>query len=463
MQVDKLKVELHPHQVECVGRGLSTQSLLIADDMGLGKTVEALAIAAVDFQQNRATRILIVTPATLKWNWFDEIEKLTTFHARVLDGSKPRRLAELGRWADGDDADILIVNYEQVKGHLDDLNDLNFDIVIFDEAHYIKNPRSKRTKACHRLRARRFFPMTGTPMLNRVDELWSLLHVAAPRDFPNYWKFRTRYCQMGGFQGKQVVGTLNEKELIEKLSKVMIRREKHEVLDLPDKVRTPIHVVMPKSQRELYDDILHKWRYETPDNPSGLEVENAMVQLLRLKQVCSSPYNLTENPEDKSVKVEVATERCVELWASKRPSVVFTQFRGTQKQMGQAALKAGIPAFGIHGGMSADARREQIRRWRTDGGAFVAMLQVGSQGLTLTEADTVIFLDKLWTPGLNTQAEDRLHRIGQTETVNVIDIQARDTIETRIEQILASKSKLADLIVGGAAEWKAQLIKEMKK
>jgi len=461
MQIDKIKdtVTLYPHQVDCVKRSVHETSMLIADEMGLGKTLEALTIAAIDFQVGRATRVLVVTPATLKFNWQAEIDGLTNFSAEVLNGTPDRRAEQLLDWAAGEGSDILIVNYEQVKPHLNVLNKLRFDIVIFDEAHYLKNPRAARTKACHKLQARRFFPMTGSPVLNKVDELWSLLHIVAPRKFPGYWAFKNRYCLMGGFQGKVVVGVQHEKELTEKLSKVMIRRTKDEVLDLPEKLHIPIVVEMGKKQRALYDEIYHQWRYSVPDDPTPQEIAMAMTQLLRLKQVCSTPANL-EHP-DNSAKLDVAVDRAREIADNGKPVVLFTQFRGTLRALTER-LASTMQTYQLHGDVSMPNRQQTVETWKFAGGALCAMIQVAGVGLTLTAADTVIFIDKLWTPKLNEQAEDRLHRIGQKNTVSVLDIIAADSIEWRIEQILREKTELFDSIVGGAANWQGDLVRELK-
>jgi len=432
--------------------------MLIADEMGLGKTLEALTLAAIDFQQGQAKRALVVAPATLKFNWAEEIAALTTFSVDVLNGTPNKRNKMLAGWAAGEGSDVLVVNYEQVKPHLYVLNQLDFDIVIFDEAHYLKNPRAARTKACHKLQASRFFVLTGSPVLNRVDELWSLLHVVEPRKFPNYWSFRNRYCKMGGFQGRQVVGTQHEDELKAKLADVMIRRTKDECLDLPEKIHTTIRVHMGKKQRALYDQILHEWRYSVPDVLAPQDIELAMTQLLRLKQVCSTPHNLG-HPDD-SAKLDVAIERAMEIHDNGKPVVIFTQFRGTLNAL-RERLGRYMPTPHLDGGLKIDQRAQQVEAWRKLGGALCCMLQVAGTGLTLTEADTVIFVDKLWTPKLNEQAEDRLHRIGQTSTVNVVDIITADSVEARIEKILREKTELFDAIVGGAAAWKADLIKEM--
>lgn len=464
MKVEMIKenVELYPHQLEAVGYGLATSSLLIADDMGLGKTLEALTIAAVDFQRGMAEKVLVVCPASLKFNWAEEIRRLTNFTCRVLDGNPAQRTTQISSF----DANILIVNYEQVVLHLDELNEVGFDIVVFDEAHYIKNSRSKRTKACHRLRARRFIPMTGTPLMNKVDDLWSLLHVVAPRRFPNYWAFRNQYCVMGGYKNKQVVGVKNKNDLLDKLSKVMIRREKEDVLkDLPSKTRVPLYVDLHPEQKKLYDEVLSEWQFCSRDGTQ--HIPNAMVQLMRLKQICSTTYTLIDY--DHSAKLNVAVERAEEVVLGGKPVVVFTNYRKTLEAFGhrwrgepRARPITGHGLYEIHGDQTPEERQQRVAAWkRSEAGVLVAMQQVAGVGLNLTEADTCIFVDKDWSPAVNRQAEDRLHRIGQDENVTIIDIIAYGTIESRVEQILAEKTELSKAIVDGAVDIRHQLAEEL--
>lgn len=157
-------------------------------------SLQALTVAAIDYEIGTARKSLIVCPATLKDNWATEIADHTAFRALVCHGTKAKREKQLLQFRTDDSLDILIMNYEQVLGHLDDINACDLDILIFDEAHYLKSPKSKRTKACHKIAARRSFLLTGSPMLNQPQELWGILHRINPEEFPSFWKFSQRYC-----------------------------------------------------------------------------------------------------------------------------------------------------------------------------------------------------------------------------------------------------------------------------
>lgn len=446
-QLAKLRdgIEFREHQIEGIRWMASNSSFLLADEMGLGKSLQSLAVVAVDFEKGWAKRVLVIVPAGLKYNWADEIERWTLFSYTVLEGTPAKRDKMLAEFND----DVLIINYEQVAKHLDQLNALGFDIVILDEAHAIKGHRSQRTKAVHKLKAERFFLLTGSPVLNRADELWSLLHRIDPAKYPNYWRWVNAHCLFGGFKGKQVTGVKRPKELRDKVSAVMLRRLKSECLDLPEKQYIKIHVDMNPGQRRLYNQAFDEMQITLPDDPDPMQLESALTRFLRLKQICSTPANL--GLEDDSAKLDVAVDKIVELVDNGHKVVVFTQFRGTLAALEARLDHAKVPTWQLHGDVPKRRRQELAKEWTdsSEPGVLAAMLQVAGVGLTFTAARHCIFLDKLYTPKLNEQAEDRLHRIGAstTQPVQIIDLICRKSIEYRVEQILEQKRELFDSLV----------------
>lgn len=461
------ETEYYPHQLEGIRTLARMSSFMLCDEMGLGKSLQALTVAAIDFERGWANRILIVCPASLKWNWQDECEKHTHFSSAILDGTKPQRKKQMELF-DFMNLDVLIVNYEQVVAHLEDLNKLQFDIIIYDEAHYIKNYKSKRTKACLRLQAGRHFVLTGSPLLNQVNELWSLLNRVAPKEYPRYWNFVNRYAVYGGYQNKQIIGVKNRPELNAAIDRVMVRRLKKDVLDLPDKMYIPIYVELSPLQRKLYDQAFNDLSIELPGvDASPMELENALTKYLRLKQICGTAAEIDGYP-DESAKLDRAMELIQEIVHNEpdnpgEPVVVFTQFRMTQACLEARLANAGIECFILNGDVKQDQRAEIIKLWteaarRGAPGVLCGMLQVASVGLNMTAASRAIFIDRLYVPKLNEQAEDRIHRIGAdaTRPVQIYNIIARKTIEQRIEAILRRKSKLFDQLVEGNS-WKKEL------
>lgn len=457
----------YPHQLEGIRSMARMGSFMLCDEMGLGKSVQALTVAAIDFERDWASRIIVVCPASLKWNWQDECEKHTKFSTMILDGTPTQRRKQMQLF-EAMEFDVLIVNYEQVLAHVDEFNKMDFDIAIYDEAHYIKNYKAKRTKACLKLRAKRHFVLTGSPLLNQVNELWPLLHRVSPSEFPKYWTFVNRFAVYGGYQNKQIIGVKNRPELNAAVSRLMVRRLKKDVLDLPEKMYIPLYVELSPLQRQLYDSAMDDLQIDLPNNPDPLEIENALVKYLYLKQICGTAAEIEGYPDD-SAKLDRAMELIAEITHTEpdspgEPVVVFTQFRTTQRCLAERLEKAGIQPFLLNGDVKMDQRAEVVKQWSTyrdkngTPGVLCGMVQVASVGLNMTAASSCIFIDKLYVPKLNEQAEDRIHRIGadKTKPIQIYSIIARKTVEQRIEAILNRKRKLFDSLVE-TNDWKKAL------
>lgn len=474
----KDETNFYEHQILGVRKMAKMDSFLLADEMGLGKSLQALTVSAVHFNSGYAERIIVVCPATLKWNWLAEIEQFTHFTATVLDGSPKQREAQLDKFdeRDADEnplTDILIVNYEQVGAHLKRLNQLCFDIAIFDEAHYIKSYNSKRTVACLKLQAYWSFVLTGSPMLNRVDELWPLLHRIDPERFPSWWRFVNRFAVYGGYKDKQIIGVKNKPELNLILSDpdsgVMIRRLKSEVLDLPEKQHITTTVHLTAKQRKYYNEALNDLKVSMPEGQDDLEIENALVKFLKLKQVCGTLRALGPDFPDESAKLDAAVEEYLQLWEAGEKVVIFTQFRDVQDCFIQRLEKSKEfkgTVYRLAGDVKMPDRQPIIEKWKNSKNPdpLVAMLQVASVGLNLTVSSHAFFLDELYVPKLNEQAEDRLHRIGasKTQPIQIHHYICADTIESRIQQILRAKRKLFDSLIEDN-DYKRALMQALKE
>jgi SNF2 family DNA or RNA helicase len=458
-------VAYYDHQVRGVRQLAKMTSFLLADEMGLGKSLQAITVFAIDAFRGWASAAIVVCPPTLKGNWADELDKFTRINYIVLDGTPTKRAEQIVEFASLLPPKILITNYEQVVKHVGEFNALGFDACIFDEAHYIKNPKSQRTKAAHELSARRNFLLTGTPMLNHANDLWSLLHKIDPSAYPRYWGFVNRFCVFGGFKDKQIVGTKNEKELRKRLQTIMVRRLKKDVLDLPEVQIIQRRVDLSPEQKKIYDTIKDDMRVVRPGDAPDEEVSNALAMFTRLKQVCGT--SLSFNGKDISTKLDLAIEDDCELFEADKKIVVFTQFREVQdcyiKRL--TAVDASIPIFQLNGDVKIPDRQPIVHEWsRVSGhGVIVCMLQVAGVGLNMVAAQHGSFLDKLFVPGLNKQAIDRLHRIGQntTQPVQIREYITRKTIENRVEQILKTKDKIFGEIVEIDPSWKKKLLEAL--
>lgn len=441
----------YPHQIEGIRWLAQRSAWLLADEMGLGKSIQALTVFAIDVQRGLAEKALIVCPSTLKGNWKHEIALNTKFPCHVLDGTPKQREKQLLEFLALTGPRILIVNYEQVVPHHTALSSMGFDAVIYDEAHLIKNPKAKRTKACQALVSPKHYLLTGSPLLNDARDLWSLLHRINPDEFPNYWRFVNRYCVFGGYKQKQVVAIKNEKELRAKLQAHQLRRLKKDVLDLPDKQYITINVELSPEQRTLYREINEELRLSVPDDPTPQDIENALTKFLRLKQVCGTPACFGH--EDHSWKLDRVISDSLELLENGHRPVIFTQFRGVMdallKRFHAAKPHPVIPYY-MNGDTPKDERVPLVNQWAADDPKpIVCMLQVAGVGLNMTASSHALFVDKLFVPKLNEQAEDRLHRIGADESqpVQIRDYITAKTIESRVEAILRYKRKTFDALV----------------
>jgi len=460
-------VDFYPHQVEGVRRMCRMKNVILGDDMGLGKSLQALAAFVADIKMSgMPATAIIVCPTSLRGNWADEIEKFTTIphlllgqelhprtgKLRTLSGEgRSSQIAEFAGWSG---TKILVLNYEQVKPHLGELNALAARVAIFDEAHYIKNHSSVRTKACLALFSERSLLLTGTPLLNHVGELWPLLHKVSPSSFKSYYAFMNRYCVFGGWNNKQVMSVKNQKELQTILDQVMIRRLKKDVLDLPDVQYIQVKVELHPKQRKLYDQIEDELRLESVD-PLGADtvVENALTQFLRLKQICGTPFTL--GFEDDSYKLDAVIARLLEKVDSGEKVVLFSQFRGVLEALRLRCIEVSIDTYSLNGDVPVGERQGLVKTWGEHLGGAVILCQssVAGVGLNMTAAKIGFFVDKLFVPGLNQQCVDRMHRIGSstTQPVQIFEFIAKGTVESRVEAILRSKKIVFDKVIGGAA------------
>lgn len=466
-------VQYYPHQVDGIRVLARLNSFLLADDMGLGKSLQALTVYCIDVKMGKAETLVIVCPLTLRENWADEIEKFTripyTLWGEEFVGGKKKKLspekreAQLQNFLAETGPRILITHYEQWVSpwHTDTLKRARFHVGIFDESHKIKNPKSQRTKAVMKIKTNRSFMLSGTPMLNQVDELWTTLNRIDSAKFPRYWTFVNRYCLYGGFQGKSIIGSKNKKELNTHLKSVMLRRMKDDVLSRDKPTYVQVRVGLADKQRQLYDTLMNDLILDTGGSPEDSEITNALTKFLRAKQICCTPSAVDPSLPDDSDKMDQVVEDLLDITGGKNGEkvVVFTQFRGVLESLSrrwnvtQHFSKDPVPMYFLHGGVDRDERVPLVKRWSNDGkpSVIACMLQVAGVGLNMTAARNVLFIDKDFVPGINKQAVDRCDRIGQTKPVIVREYYAKGTVEDRIEKILKMKIKeFGDIIEGSA-------------
>ncbi len=405
---------------------------LLADDMGLGKTLQVLCALR--------GRALVVAPTSALHVWREELRRFRpALRVCVYHGA--------GRALDAA-ADVTLTTYAVLRLDAEVLARAAWDAAVLDESQAIKNPDSQVARAAHALRARWRVAVTGTPVENRLEELWSQLHFTNPGLLGSRARFRERYAApiAAGQEGPA-------RELRARVRPFLLRRAKGEVAtELPPRTETTLRCELSEAERGVYDAV----RAATRDDVvarlrAGGNVLGALEALLRLRQAACHRGLVPGQSAETSSKVELLLEELDTTVAEGHKALVFSQWTGLLDRV-EPHLGAAEIDFGRLDGATRD-RSAVVERFQTDDGPPVLLvsLRAGGTGLTLTAADHVFLLDPWWNPAVEDQAADRAHRIGQTRPVIVHRLVAADTVEERILDLQARKRALADAALGGAA------------
>ncbi|HLT36048.1 MAG TPA: DEAD/DEAH box helicase, partial [Enhygromyxa sp.] len=452
----QLKATLRPYQ----SRGVAWMWLLwqlglggcLADDMGLGKTIQVLALVLVGKRRRYAGPHLVVVPASLLGNWAAEAQKfapslrLLVAHRSHAGAGKP--VAELE--AEAERTDIVLTTYGTLT-RTDWLRERSWGLVVLDEAQAIKNAGTQQTRAAKQVRGRARLALTGTPVENRVDDLWSIFDFLNPGLLGSAGEFRNWTKTAKGFA-----------PLRRLVSPYVLRRLKTDprvAPDLPDKTEIVAYCGLSPKQAALYAEAVESLRHDLL-NSTGIERRGLILAYLqRFKQICNHPSLwLGERSwtAEASGKFARLTEICEPLAERQERALVFTQFRSMTKPLcDYLATVFGEKGLVLDGRTPVRRRAELVEQFQRDDGPpyFVISLKAGGTGLNLTAASHVIHFDRWWNPAVENQATDRAYRIGQHRNVLVHKFVCRGTLEERIDAMLDTKRALADelLDVDGAA------------
>ena len=435
VNIDYSKYDHRPplsHQKEAIEKLAGSKRFILADDMGLGKTTSAV-IAALE---TGAKKILIVCPASLKINWQREIQNYSDRSVYICEGKKFST-----------DEDFTIVNYDILKNFYDIkdkdnslISTSNFDLVILDEAHMISNPQAQRTKIINTFvkKIERVWLLTGTPMTSRPINYYNILNIIESPVAANWMAYAIRYCQ--GYQfnaGKRKVwnvqGASNLDELRERTSKQILRRLKEDVLDLPDKIITPIYLRLKSKE---YEDLMGEyfnWYENKSEESSSLTVQFSKLMKVR-KVIADEKINNT---------IEIA-ENIIEQG---KKVIIFTNFTETLQLLHNHFGKSSVY---LDGSCSKVQRQFAVDQFQENDkiNVFIGNLKAAGVGLTLTSAEVVIMNDLSFVPAEHAQAEDRAYRYGQKNNVLVYYPLFENTIEGAIYDILNRKKKIINTVMG---------------
>lgn len=433
-----------PHQIEAFNYGMERDKLLIGDEQGLGKTKESIDICVA--RKHELVKTLIVCGVnSVKYNWEKEISIHSREKAVMVDGkTMDIRVAQLNSWYTGAEY-FGIINIESLRNEkIQDalylgIKDGYIGAIIVDEIHKAKNGSSQQGKALRFLKAPVKIGLSGTPM-NKAEDLWNIL-TWLEVEKRSFYSFRNTYCVMGGYGGYKVVGHKNLESLNAELNKVMLRRKKEEVLDLPPKVYSTEYVELTKAQQKLYRDIKNGI---LADMENILASVNPLSCTLRLRQLTGGLFT-DDNPKLERLK-DMLDE---EIIPNGNKAIIFSQWEQITEVYREALMEYN-PIY-ITGKVSPEDRQKEVERFQNDPNCKLAIGTIGAMGtgLTLNKASYVFFVDKLWNSGENAQAEDRAHRIGTVGTVNVISLVAKGSVDEGVEEYLIENKDLFERVVDG--------------
>ena len=452
---------LRPYQVRGLGwlqflRRLGLGGCL-ADDMGLGKTPTTLAhLAAIPGPH------LVICPLSVVRNWQQEAARFVPF-ARVLvvhGTDRPRDAALHGAVAS---ADIVVTTYQSAARDVDNLAGVQWSTVVLDEAQAVKNPQTQAAKAVRRLPAAQRIALTGTPVENRLGELWAILDVVAPGLLGSQARFRERFAlPIERHQDEAATAALRRL-----VAPFLLRRTKADktlVPDLPDKVEQIAWAPLTREQATMYQSVVDQLLADA-EQESGMRRRGlVLAALTRLKQICNHPAHALGDGSrlgGRSGKLARFDELIADLADAGEQALVFTQFR----VMGELLVRHlherfQLTAPFLHGGVSRAGRDRMVDEFQTRSGSplLLVSLKAGGTGLNLTAASHVVHYDRWWNPAVEDQATDRAWRIGQTQSVFVHKLVCQGTVEERVAQLIDDKRALANAVIGaGGEQWMSEM------
>jgi non-specific serine/threonine protein kinase len=459
---ETVEATLRPYQETGVNwlRFLSGLGLgaCLADDMGLGKTIQVLALFLELKGQKVKKPSLLVLPASLLGNWKGEMARFAPrLRAKFLHPAETPK-DELARLAAKQasafrETDVVVTSYGMLVRQ-EWLSKIDWQLVVLDEAQAIKNPAARQTKAVKRLKAEARIALTGTPVENRLSDLWSLFDFLCPGLLGNQARFKAYAKRLSERQENRYAPL---RSLVQPYILRRLKTDRRIIDDLPEKIEVRAYCGLSKRQAAIYAKLVGELA-ETLDNVDGVQRRGiVLAYLMRLKQLCNHPSQLLGDGRylaEDSGKFARLAEIGDEIASRQQRALVFTQFREMTEPLAAFLERVfGRPGLVLHGGTAVARRKTIVDQFERDDGPpfFVLSLKAGGTGLNLTAASHVIHFDRWWNPAVENQATDRAFRIGQKRNVLVHKFVCRGTIEERIDALIDEKRQLStDLLEGGA-------------
>lgn len=438
---DNLHAELRAYQREGI-KWMKTLSQygfggVLADDMGLGKTLQSIAYIASVTQEMRENnqQILIICPSSVMFHWQNELNRFAPdLKVGVIYGNKEKRsklLAYINK------LDVMITTYSMIRMDIAWYQKMNFHTIFFDEAQSFKNPRTQTARAVKKLQATNRFALTGTPIENTAEELWSIFHIVFPELFGSLEDF----------------SHLSNEKIARRVRPFMLRRMKKDVaMELPKKQEHLEFIELYPEQKKIYAAYLAKLRHESLKHLDKASLQKNRIRILagltRLRQICCHPGLFVDGYTGNAAKFKRLTEIIGDSQAANRRILIFSQFTNMLELIARHLAEQGLSFFYLDGTTPPKEREEMAGRFNQgERDIFLISLKAGGTGLNLIGADTVILYDLWWNPAVEEQAADRAYRIGQENTVQVIKLLAKGTIEEKMYQLQERKRTLIKEII----------------
>lgn len=448
-----LHTTLHPYQADGVRFAFTEGRTINADEMGLGKTVQAIATAELLRKEGLISSVIIICPTSLKYQWLAEIKRFTDSSAHVIEGDAIKRKEQFSdtSWF------YKIVSFHAMSNTIKSQTIPQADLIIYDELQRLKNKDTKMGKQLRKLKSQYVMALSGTPLENKLDELYSVTQLVDQFILGPYYKF-TAETTVNDDAGK-IIGYKNLHEVAERLSRTLIRRRKADVrLQMPARTDKILYVPMTKEQQAIHDEykfqvgiIINKWRRHK--FLSEADRKRLLLFLSMMRMVCDSTYILDQKSRHDTKIDEIMAIISTMIEEGDGKVVIFSQWERMLRILATELTDKGHDFCFLHGGVPSIKRKDLIDRFRDDPDCRIFLsTDAGATGLNLQTAALLINIDLPWNPAVLEQRIARIYRLGQTNPVQIINMVAKDTIEERMLSTLKFKSNLAAGILDGGED-----------
>jgi len=447
------KTKPFPHQADATEFIKGKESVALFDEQGLGKSKIVIDALCSDIENGIIDGALIICKKSLLRTWEDEIKKHSFLSSIILRGSTREKGYKFLAFVH-----FYLMNYEYLPTEIDRIKMLlkiRKLAIILDESHKIKNPVSKTAKTIFGVRelAKKRIIITGTPIANKPEDLWSQFYfLDGGKTFgTDFRSFKTEYCPTNHREAYSQEEMAKLKRLRETIEKISIRRLKNNVLELPEKLYQDVFVELEERQKKLYDTLKHDLRIEFLSYSGEQvikEVHNILEKLLRLTQIASNPALIYDDYEETPAKFTKLDEIVREILSKEEKLIIWTSFVDNVRVLRKRYISSN-PLI-IFGEVPIEDRAKFVNRFQTDKDykIMIANPSAAREGLTLTSANNAIYLDRSFNLVDYMQSQDRIHRISQTKTCKIVKLIARDTIDEYIDEILYKKQDTAAFVQG---------------